>query len=483
MIKIENGIKHYAAYLNNEWKFFNDYLNVYSPIDFSLIAKVSKINSKIANETIEKMYEGKNEIKKLTIQERINLLKKLANKIEENKNELKEILVLNNAKTYLQAESEINACIERLNLIDYDYRKLIGEYLNSNFISNLKDYSAIIKRESYGIVLAIIPFNYPLFDAVNKFAVSFLSGNSTIIKPASSTPLASLHLAMLIDELKFPKFSLSIFILPGKEMNFVLQNEKISSILFTGSYQTGLEILKNCGIKELFFELGGGASAIVLEDANIEDAAEKIVKGIISYSGQRCDAIKLILANEKIYEDLKNLILSKLEKLKIGDPRENVDIVPLIDEQAANLYENAIKDAKEKNCKILIGGKINKNLVKPCLIEANKENVKSLLAFNQEIFSPLAIILKVSNENEAIEISNSRKYGLDACIFTKDLNRAIKIANELEVGAVYINDFPKHGIGFFPFGGRKASGFGRNGIAYLIEKVCAIKSIIINEKS
>jgi len=473
-------MKIYKTYLAGEWFESKDFIEVYSPIDLSLIGKVSKVPKEKAFETIEKLYFASKKIKALSINERLKILKNLANEIENNKNELKEILVLNNGKTNSQALSEIEASIQRLIYADYDCEKLTSKLLDGSLIKGLEKYKAIVYRHGYNVILSIIPFNYPLFDSIQKIVPSFLVGASILIKPPSSTCLPILHLAKIMENV-FPKDSFAILTVPGKEMKEILQHELIDAILLTGSYETGLEISKYVGIKETFFELGGGDYAIVLKDANLKDAANKIVKGIISYSGQRCDAIKIIFAESEIYEELKNLLIQELEKsVVVGDPRnEKVTVGPLIDLAAAELFEKAINDAKEKNCKLLFGGERNKNYVKPALIEANKNVLPDLLIFKKEIFAPIAAIVKASAE-EAIELANKRKYALDACIFGKDYNRIIKIANELEVNAIYVNDFPKHGIGFFPYGGRKISGKGNNGIGFLIERTSSYKSIIFS---
>jgi len=245
-----------------------------------------------------------------------------------------------------------------------------------------------------------------------------------------------------------------------------------------------LKILRSAGIKQFVMELGGGDTAVVLGDADLEWSAQRIARGIYSYSGQRCDAIKLVLAEEPVYEKIKRLLVDELRKVRIGDPRDpSVDMGPLIDVEAVDNMIKAIEDALSKGGKILTGGKrLDNTYIEPTLIEAPKERLEEIEAYKKEIFAPIAIITSVKSVEEAAEISNKRPYGLDAAIFGKDINKIRYLIRHLEVGAIYINDYPRHGIGYYPFGGRKNSGIGREGIGYSIEYTTAYKTIVYNYK-
>jgi glyceraldehyde-3-phosphate dehydrogenase [NAD(P)+] len=457
-----------------EWYFGKDFFDVKSPIDLSLIAKVSKLEYEIAEKTIGKMYKKKDEI---SGRERVELIKNLVDLFEKTKEDLINTLIINAGKPKELAKGEVEACIKRLKLVEYELKNVDGKYIDGKW--NNEKSEGIIKREPLGLVLIISPFNYPLFNVVDKFVSSFLFGNSVIIKPSSLVPIPAILFARLLEISGFPKNSFSVFTVPGKEMNKIISDKRIAGIIFTGSAEVGEEIVKNAGIKNYILECGGGAICFVLEDADIEKASEKIVKGVTLYSGQRCDAIKIIFAENGIYEKLKEKILEKISKIKVGDPREN-DLGPIVDISAINEYEKALEDAKNKGAKILCGKRIRENYVLPTIIEADKNTVKNLYAFNKEVFLSLAILVKVESLEEAIEISNERRYGLDACIFGKDLNKIKKICDKINVGAVYVNDFPRHGIGYFPYGGRKDSGMGFWGIGYSLERLTNYKSIIFN---
>ncbi|MEM3326145.1 MAG: aldehyde dehydrogenase family protein, partial [Thermoproteus sp.] len=261
------------------------------------------------------------------------------------------------------------------------------------------------------------------------------------------------------------------------------KDRRISVISLTGSTETGERVIKAAGIKSYVMELGGGDPAIVLEDADVDYAAKRIALGITSYSGQRCDSIKLVLAERPVYGELRDKLAAELRSVKVGDPRDpEVQMGPLIDLSTADEFEKAVKYALERGGKVLAGGKRDRNYIWPTLIEAPADRVRDYYLYRQEVFAAIALIVEVKDVDEAISLANGRRYGLDAAIFGRDIVKIRKAIRYLEVGNIYINDYPRHGIGYFPFGGRKDSGIGREGIGYSIEYVTAYKTIVYSYK-
>jgi len=205
----------------------------------------------------------------------------------------------------------------------------MGEYVPGDWSSETLETEAIIRREPMGVVMAIIPFNYPLFDTVNKLVYSTVAGNSLIIKTPSFTPLPIIMFAKLIEMSGFPRHSLAVITNTSRELGNLIMDKRISVISLTGSSETGEKVIGQGGIKQYIMELGGGDVALVLEDSDIDWAAKRIATGIYSYTGQRCDSIKLILAENGIYDKLKGKIIEELTRVKVGDPREDVTIGPL----------------------------------------------------------------------------------------------------------------------------------------------------------
>jgi len=482
--EVRNAIPHFKTYMAGEWVDSKEFMNVVSPVDLSVIAKVPKLSFNEVDPAIEKVYRvGKWRVRDTPGWKRLEILEKLADLIDENKEYFINVLMLNAGKTRSQALGEVDASIDRLRRADLDARKIYGEYIPGDWDPTTVETEAMVRREPYGVVLAIIPFNYPLFDTVSKFTYSIVAGNAVIIKPPSADPLPVLMFVKLAEEAGIPKESVAVFTMPGRDASRLLSDNRIHVISFTGSSETGKEILAEAGIKQYIMELGGGDPAIVLEDADLEQAGELIATGIYSYAGQRCDAIKIVIAEEPIYSRLKEILVKHLSKVIVGDPRKEETMMgPLIDSTAVNTMMDAIEEAVEAGGKILYGGRrLGPTYVEPTLIEyLNHERVKTLKLYKEEIFAPVAIITPFKDLEEAIELANGRRYGLDAAVFGHDIEKIRKLIRYLEFGAIYVNDMPRHGIGYYPFGGRKESGIGREGVGYSIEYVTVYKSVIFN---
>lgn len=482
----ESDIHIFKTFVLGEWIRTNTYSDVRSPIDLNIIAKIPKLSWDIIDKALDLLYKvGRWNIRDMPGWKRINILGKIAKLMEEYKDDLIDVLVINTGKTYSQASGEVNASIDRLKRADLDARKIFGEYIPGDWDQTTLETEAIVRREPYGIVLAIIPFNYPLFDTVSKFTYSVIAGNAIAIKPPSADPLPVLLFSKIVEEAGFPKESFAVFTIPGQECDKLVADRRINVISFTGNSETGKKIIASAGVKQFIMELGGGDPAIVLDDADLNLAAEKVVMGIYSYAGQRCDAIKLVLIEKPIYDIFKKRLIDNLSKVVVGDPRDSKSSMgPLIDSEAVDKMLESVKEAVDRGGMIIYGGKRHgPTYVEPTLVEIlDKDVLKKLRLYNDEIFAPVAIITSFENLDEAIEIANGRRFGLDVSIFSYNISRIRKLIRYLEFGAIYINDVPRHGVGYYPFGGRKDSGIGREGIGYSIEYVTAYKTIIFNYK-
>lgn len=480
----EGSIYKFKAYACGNWIDSDIYMSVKSPINNEVIAKVPKLTQSDIEEVLKKIYEvGRWRIRDLPGSKRLELMKTIADLLRRHSDDFVEALVTNAGKTYAQARGEVNASIDRLMRAELDARKIFGEYVPGDWDETTLETEAVIRKEPFGVVLAVIPFNYPLFDTVSKFVYSTIAGNAVVVKPPSTDPLPVILFAKIVEESGFPKESYAVLTLPGKESDTLVKDPRIHVISLTGSSQTGRHVLKVAGIKQFIMELGGGDPAIVMKDADLNLAADRIAKGIYSYAGQRCDAIKLVIVEKDIYDEFKEKLAGIIRRVKVGDPRDSsTEVGPLISAESADKMMEAVDEAISKGGRLLAGGRrLGKTYVEPTLIEVkNKELLKELTLYREEIFAPVAIITDYATPEEAIKLANGREYGLDAAVFGEDITTIRKFLRLLEVGAVYINDMPRHGVGYYPFGGRKKSGIGREGIGYSVEYVCALKTIVYN---
>ncbi len=486
LYSVRDGVTYFKTFLAGEWVDSGSYIDVKTPIDLSTIARVSRINWELADKALSTLHsKGKWSTRDLPGWKRVEILSNAAKTLEEYKEDFIKALMINAGKTRAQAQGEVFASIDRLRAAQLDARKIFGEYMPGDWDQSTIETEAVVRREPVGIVLSIIPFNYPLFDTVSKVTYSFIAGNAVAIKPPSADPLPVLLFARVLEASGFPRDALAVLTVPGSESDRIIGDERIGVISFTGSSETGRKVIQRAGIKQLIMELGGGDPAIVLGDADIDFSAERVATGIYSYSGQRCDAIKLILVKNEIYESFAKTLVKELAKVRVGDPRDpSTTMGPLIEPGVVDEALNAVEDAVEKGGVILYGGRrLGPTYMEPTLIEfKNHESLKQSLLYRREVFAPVALITGFDNIDEAISLVNERRYGLDAAIFGRNMDEIRKLVRFLEVGAIYVNDMPRHGVGYYPYGGRKDSGIGREGVGYSIEYTTSYKTIIYNYK-
>jgi acyl-CoA reductase-like NAD-dependent aldehyde dehydrogenase len=268
----------------------------------------------------------------------------------------------------------------------------------------------------------------------------------------------------------------------GHEIGDILvSDERISMVSFTGSTEVGKSVQKVAGLKKLHLELGGKGMAIVLDDADPVFAAGKCVEGALKSAGQRCDAISAVLVQEKIANTFVEQVLRKFDSSwKGGDPSSDdnqINIGPLINESAASRVQDLVNDAVSRGAVLLRGGKHKDTYFEPTVLDHVPQDSRIAL---EETFGPVVTIIRIEDQQEAIELGKKSRYGLDSCVFTSDFYRMWKISKRLVVGEITVNDLPRHGVGFFPFGGSKESGMGREGIGYSIDEMTVLKTIIFN---
>ena len=480
-----DGVPEFKAFIAGRWTFGERFAEVKSPIDGRVIARVSVLSKDQVEEAISTTHRfGREAIRNYPGEKRIGSFLRAAELMRDSFEDFVRVLILDAGKPKSNAVGEVKATIERLEKTTFESRVMLGDYIPGDWSEETLESEGVVKREPYGLVLAIGPFNYPLFIPAAKVIPALLSGNAVLLKPASADPLAAILLVRVLEVSGFPPESLGLLTIPGRLMDGVVADRRIRAVTFTGSTEVGEHIVRTGGIKAYHLELGGKDPAIVLDDADLELAAEKIVKGMVSFSGQRCDAIRLILAQEEIYEELKVKILERLSETEPKNPLEDENAVmgPLIDMKSADYVEEVWREAVEKGARPLTEFRRKGNYVWPLLLEVGKEVLLELRAFREDVFGPLTLMVKVKDEDEAVEIANSSRFGLDAAVFSSCERRARKVARKLEVGSVFINEYPRHGIGYYPFGGVKDSGVGREGVGYSVLQLTTTKSIVHNFK-
>jgi glyceraldehyde-3-phosphate dehydrogenase (NADP+) len=476
---MDDGV--YKLLYDGQWINSNskELIEIISPCTNLPIGKIQAL-SKVEVDTI--LLSSKNAQKQwsmVPLYERAKLLHKAASILEENLEQISNMLQLEISKDKASSESEIKRTADFIRYTADAGKNLEGEALvGDNFPGFSKNKLSFITRHPLGVVLAISPFNYPINLAASKIAPALISGNSVVLKPATQGAISSLMLCDIFKEAGLPNGVLNVVTGKSSEIgDYLVTHRDIDFINFTGSTEVGKHIALIAGMVPMIMELGGKDAAIVLSDADIDNTAKSIVSGAYSYSGQRCTAVKRVLVMNSVADKLVNLMEKEIASLKVGLPQEGASITPLIDKKAADFVEDLIHDAIIKGAKLVIGNKRTGNLIYPTLFDNVSLDMR--IAW-EEPFGPVLPVIRVNSIDEAINIANKSKYGLQSSVFTSNINNAFMIAEKLEVGTVQINNKSERSPDHFPFLGVKSSGLGTQGIKYSIEAMTRPKVTVIN---
>lgn len=415
----------------------------------------------------------------LPVNERARILREAARILDENAEQIGGVLCDEIAKSLSSAIGEVRRTADFIRFTADQGELMEGRSIGGeNFPHFKKDKISVVTRVPLGVVLAISPFNYPVNLAASKIAPALIAGNSVVLKPPTAGAISGLHLAAAFDAAGLPKGVLSAVTGRGTDIgDYLVTHPLVDFINFTGSSGVGQHIAKTAGMVPMLMELGGKDAAIVLADADLDLAAQSIVSGAFGYSGQRCTAVKRVLVQETVADTLVERLRKQVEALRVGQPRENADITPLISAKAADYVQELIDDALQKGATRLTGERREGSLIWPVLFDRVTTDMR--VAW-EEPFGPVLPVLRVKNEEDAVELSNSSQYGLQGAVFTRDIDRAFAVAARLEVGTVQINGKPERGPDHFPFLGVKSSGMGTQGIRYSIEAMSRPKVTVIN---
>ncbi len=333
-------------------------------------------------------------------------------------------------------------------------------------------------RVPIGVVAAITPFNFPLNLALHKVAPALAAGNSVILKPASATPLTSELLCQLLLDAGLPSRAISLVTGKREEVGEALvRDEGVRMITFTGSLEVGKRIMGGLGLKKATMELGSNSAVIVERDALLSEALPRIRDGAFALAGQVCISVQRVYVQEGIYDEFLSGFIPLAQELKSGDPLdETTDMGPMISPQAAQRAREWVEEAMERGGKLLCGGEIEGSFMQPTVLAQVSRDCR---VCSQEAFAPLVVVNPYTELDEAIEEVNNSIYGLQAGIYTQDLDRALKAARKIEVGGVIINDIPTFRVDLMPYGGVKGSGLGREGPKYAREEFTQPKLVSI----
>lgn len=373
---------------------------------------------------------------------------------------------------------DMDAGVFEYQTTDSQGRSIQLSELDADALNRMRRRIGIARRFPIGPILAIAPFNFPLNLVLHKVAPAIAVGNSVVLKPAPQTPLTSLLLQQVMTDAGLPAGALEICHCPVSLAELMVRDERFAMVSFTGSARVGWHIKEIAGRKKVALELGGNGAVVVCEDADLDLAAARCVRGGVVYGGQYCIGVQRILVHESVAEAFTRKLVERVRACRVGDPmQEGIDVGPVIDEGSAIRIQTWVDEAVGAGARILIGGTRSKAVVQPTVLA---DTVKGMKIEDEEVFGPVLTVNSFRTFEEAVKRAGDSRYGLQGGMFTNDLRRAFQALEDWDVGGLMINDVPIYRVDSMPFGGWKESGFGREGTHYAMEEMSDIKHLVIN---
>jgi len=466
--------------LNGEWLDLDRTMDVRDPQDDSLIDTVPMASADDMLASIDAAVAGAQRARCLPTHQRMAILSQGADYIAAHHEDYARTIAREGIKTIREARKEVTRCIDTLRISAEEARRLAGETIPFDQRPGSEHRLGYFVREPVGIVGAITPFNDPLNLVAHKVGPALAAGNAIIVKPDSKTPLSALKLAQaLMASGLLPRGVLQVITGRGSEIGDVLvRDPRIRMISFTGGLEVGQDIAGKAGLKKIGMELGSNAPVIVMPDADLELAVEANVSGAFWAAGQNCLHVQRLLVHDAIYERFVSRFVARSEAYRVGDKLdEQTAMGCLINEAAARRVEQMVQEALAAGATLLAGGQRQGTLFAPTVLE----NVPAACSLaRDEVYGPVTILYRFHTLDEAIAVANDVDYGLQAGIFTRDLQTAFRAAAELHVGGVMINESTDYRIDAMPFGGVKGSGLGREGVKFAVQEMTEPKVVCFN---
>lgn len=467
----------YPYYLASEAVYANTDLEVTNKYTGECATRVALADAEVIDKAIAAAEQAQGAVTALAPYQRQAILEHCVKRFTERADELAKALCIEAGKPINDAKGEVTRLIDTFKIAAEESVRINGEVVNLEISARAKGYQGMTKKVPIGPCSFISPFNFPLNLAAHKVAPAIAAGCTFVLKPASRTPIGALIIGEVLAETDLPKGAFSILPCSRDGADLFTTDERLKLLSFTGSPDVGWALKAKAGKKPVVLELGGNAACVVDEDADINDAIQRIIIGAYYQSGQSCISVQRLLVHRSIYDEFKQAYVDKVSNLVAGDPAsEDTFIGPMISESEAERLQNWIARAKEEGGTILCGGKR-----KGAMLEATvMENVpKACDASAEEAFGPLSVLYPFDHFDEALEEVNNSRYGLQAGVFTRDIYKAHQAWNSLEVGGVVIGDVPSWRVDNMPYGGVKDSGLGREGIKYAIEDMTETRLMVI----
>ncbi len=466
--------------LHGEWIETGASLPVVDPFTGEKLAQVPLGDAATLDAAVASSRRAFHEVRATPAHIRSARLQAVARGIEARKAQFVETIVSEAGKPVTYAEAEVARAVMTFTAAAEEARRQNGEVLDMDAFPPGEGHIGITRRFPIGVVAGITPFNFPLNLVAHKVAPAIATNNCIVIKPAMKCPLSALLLGETLMEAGVPSGQVNVVTCTNEHVSRLVADDRVAMISFTGSPTVGWALKAQAGKKKVVLELGGNAAAVVHSDADWRAAIPTIASGAFGYAGQSCISVQRIFVHESIYAEFREAFIAHTrEKVRAGNPRDRATVIgPMITADAARRVRAQIDLAVAAGARFALHVAGDGAMLGPVILE----DVPADAAANScELFAPVATLQRYTDFDEAVRMVNNSDFGLQAGIFTRDLTLAMRAHEQLEVGAVLVNQVPTFRVENMPYGGIKDSGFGREGIRYAMEEMTEIRGLIIKQ--
>lgn len=472
----------FPYYLANTAVFANTDLEVTDKYTGEVATRVAMADAQAIDAGIAAAVEASEPMRRFTPYQRQAVLEHCVTRFRERYDEMAMALCIEAGKPIKDARGEVTRLIDTFKVAAEEAVRINGETINLEISPRAKGYRGFTRRVPIGPCSFISPFNFPLNLAAHKIAPGIAAGCPFVLKPASRTPIGALIIGEVLAETDLPKGAFSILPAHRDGADLFTTDERLKLLSFTGSPAVGWDLKARAGKKKVVLELGGNAACIVDADQRerLDLVVERLIFGAFYQSGQSCIGVQRILVHASLYDELREKFVTATKALIAGDPKdEKTFIGPMIDEKEASRLDGWIKEAAAAGATILCGG-----VRKGTMLDATVlENVDPKQKINcLEAFGPVVTLQPFDTFDDALRTVNDSEFGLQAGIFTNDINKSMQAWDELEVGGVLIGEVPSFRVDNMPYGGVRDSGLGREGIRYAIEDMTELRLLVIKDR-
>ncbi|MDH4097882.1 MAG: aldehyde dehydrogenase family protein [Nitrospira sp.] len=466
--------------VHGQWKQGDRVSRVVNPFDGRAIADVAQAAESDIEQAIASTAGAAAAMGALPAHARYNILQRIAALIDRRRDEFASTITAEAGKPITDAKREVSRAVQTFTVAAEEARRIPGEVLPLDWMPGSDSHLGILRRFPIGPVLGITPFNFPLNLVAHKVAPALAAGNPILIKPAPQTPLTALLLGEVALEAGLPPGGLNVVPCDNALAERLVVDPRFKLLSFTGSAAVGWMLKAKCGKKKVTLELGGNAGVVIEPDADLDLAAQRCAAGGFGYAGQTCISVQRVFAHHSIADLFTTKLLTHVARLKAGDPAdESTTIGPVIDSAAARRIESWIGEAVAAGARVLLGGNRMGSVVEATVLSNVKPDMKVSC---QEVFGPVITVTSYRQFSDAIALLNQSDYGLQAGVFTQDVNKIFYAFRHFDVGAVLANEIPTFRADHMPYGGVKDSGLGREGVRAAIEDMTEPRLLVLNLK-